>query len=160
MSDATWHDSLSEAVDRPDLVEELARMSQATFGFVDQYSPHVVSAQWTAARLLSLIPGKRVLDLGAGVAPLPVYLARRGMFVVCVARASMQASLPLAHEASAWQFFDYGLWHENLSAYECAVEDFVPSTSFDAIYSVCLLAHLPARSRRQLLARCRDWLPA
>src|SRR5262249_11687932 len=70
--------------DRPDLLGRLVAPSRRAFGFYTQHYQHTINYPWLAARLEKLPPGARVLDIGAGLNPLPLFLAERGVSVDCV----------------------------------------------------------------------------
>jgi predicted SAM-dependent methyltransferase len=57
-----------------------------------------------------------------------------------------------------WGFFDYGALHPNLRSYHCDVLQFEPDEKYQVIYSICVLAHLTAAAREQVLSRCKSWL--
>ena len=69
---------------RPDLLRHLADLSRDAFGFSTKQFTRVLEYPWVADRLESLGPGRRVLDIDAGLSSLPLFLARRGCRVECV----------------------------------------------------------------------------
>jgi len=108
------------------------------------------------ARTLESLPRhSRVLDIGAGVSPLPLFLAQRGAFIDCVDTHPTVRRPPPADDWNEWGFFDYGRVHPNLTAHHCTIADFAPSYSFDVIYSVSVIAHMPRLVREGALQRCR-----
>src|SRR5712692_6498816 len=69
------------ASDRADLLRELVDVSHAAFGFFADQFTYTINYPWVAARLEGLPAGSRVLDFGAGVSPMPLWLADRGVLV-------------------------------------------------------------------------------
>jgi cyclopropane fatty-acyl-phospholipid synthase-like methyltransferase len=145
-------------VERPDLLCRLVEISRQAFGYFDSYYPHTLEYPWVAGRLENLPLGSRALDMGAGVSPLPLFFAERGAFVDCVDNHSIVRTLPATEDWTGWGFFDYGKLHPNLMSHHCAIQEFTPSSSFDAIYSVEMIAHMPRAVREDTLRRCRHWL--
>jgi cyclopropane fatty-acyl-phospholipid synthase-like methyltransferase len=102
--------------------------------------------------------GSRILDFGAGISPVPLYLAEKGIFVDCVDNSEFERRLPASEDWNDWGFFDYRTLHQNLAAYNCSITEFKPLHSYDAIYSVCAIAHFSSPVREQTLRNCWEWL--
>jgi len=102
--------------------------------------------------------GARVLDIGSGLSPMPLFLARRGLVVDCVDNSELVRIPPPQSDWHEWGFFDYRTLHPNLSCYHCDILDFAPPRKYRAIYAICVLAHLTAVERNGVLDRCRSWL--
>jgi SAM-dependent methyltransferase len=154
-------DDLTEALagsDRAGLLGELVDISRAAFGFfVDQFT-YTINYPWVAARLEDLPAGSRVLDVGAGVSPIPLWLADRGVLVDTVDNHPIVRTLPNTEDWNGWGFFDYRQLHPNVVSHHGAIADFAPAAEFDAVYSICVLAHMPRALREDTLWRCRGWL--
>jgi SAM-dependent methyltransferase len=151
-------DDLSAAIDaaaRPDLLRQLVDTSRRTFNFFTSHYPHTINYPWVARTLEDLPRGSRVLDIGAGVSPLPLFLAERGAMVDCVDPHQTVRTPPPADDWNEWGFFDYGRVHPNLTAHHCTIADFAPSYNFDVIYWVSVIAHMPRLVREDALQRCR-----
>jgi SAM-dependent methyltransferase len=144
--------------DRRDLLHELVKTSRRAFGFYPSQYSYTINYPWVAARLEDLPQRSRVLDIGAGLSPLPLWLAERGVLVDCVDSHPLVRTPPPREDWNEWGFFSYGQLHPNLAAHHCAIAEFAPSYHFDAIYSVCVIAHMPRAVRGDTLRRCRDWL--
>lgn len=146
------------AAQRPDLLRELVDTSRRVFGFYTGHYPHTINYPWMIEHLEHLSSGSRLLDIGAGVSPVPIVLADRGMFVDCVDNNANVRTLPSNVHWNEWGFFDYATVHRNLSAYNCDAAKFEPKTQYEAIYSVSSLVHMPRPVREQTLERCWTWL--
>ena len=140
------------SVERPDLLAELIRVSRDTFGFYTRHFPFAVKHSWVAGKLEPLPAGSRALDFGAGLSPLPLFLANRGVRVECIDNSTLIRELPPKADWNEWGFFDYGRVHPNLAAHNCDVLKFEPGSPVDVIYSTGALAHLLARGAGTPLA--------
>lgn len=145
--------------ERPDLLHHLVDVSRRSFGFYALY-PYTINYPWAAARLERLAPGSCALDIAAGLNPLPLFLAARGVFVDCVDHSPVTRAPPPGNDWNEWGFFDYGRVHANLRAYHCDIREFQPTRLYDAIYSICAIAHMPSAVRREIFHLCRQWLQA
>jgi len=146
------------ASERPDLLQQLVDTSRRAFGLHTRHYPHTINYPWGVSRLEGLSAGSHILDFGAGVSPLPLYLAEKGMFVDCVDNSAFARTLPAGEDWNEWGFFDYGTLHPNLTAYNCSITDFKPLHLYDAIYSICSIAHFPSPIREETLRNCSAWL--
>lgn len=143
---------------RPDLLREVAETARSTFGFFAAHFPYAVNYTWILERFEFLAPGSHILDVGAGITPLPLILARRGMHVQTVDGSRLVRRLPVQSDWNEWGYFDYSVLHPNLSSANCKCEAFSPPRLYDRIYSVCVLAHMPRTERMAALASMRRWL--
>ena len=147
-----------EAAARPDLLTELVGTARRSFGFFPDHHHHTIGGPWVA-RLLEDVPqGSRVLDVGAGLSALPVFLAESGQIVDCVDSHPIVRTPPPTADWNEWGFFDYARLHANLRAHHCPIAEFVPPHRFDVIYSVAVFAHLSASERRMAFLVCRNLL--
>jgi SAM-dependent methyltransferase len=143
---------------RPDLLGQLVDLARRSFGFYTNHYPYTINYPWVVEKVEGLSRGSRVLDIGAGVSPVPLLLAERGLFVDCVDNHRVIRTPPSAPDWNEWGFFDYGRLHPHLTAHHCDIIKFAPSARFDAIYSVSALAHMTRTVRQKTLRLCRDWL--
>ncbi len=157
ISDSDLEEAMSKT-ESPNLLGSLVETSRRTFGFFTSHFPHIVNYPWIAAKLENLPAGSRVLDIGAGVSPLPIWMAEKAVLVETVDNHVNVRNLPAADDWNEWGFFDYGQLHEGLTSHHCAISEFTPVANFDAIYSICVLAHMPRAVREDTLRRCREWL--
>jgi cyclopropane fatty-acyl-phospholipid synthase-like methyltransferase len=146
------------AQDNPDLLGQLVEISRSVFGFYPTYFPYTITYPWASERISRLPAGSHVLDIGAGVSPVPLYLATKGIVVECVDNSKHMRTLPATGAWNEWGFLDYGALHPNLKSHHCDITKFEPSGRFDVIYSIAVLAHMPRTVRENTLLRCRDWL--
>ena len=142
----------------PDLLEQLVGLSRSTFGFYPASFAYTISYPWIVSRLNNLPPGSHLLDIGAGVSPVPLFLAKHSIRVDCVDNSKHIRTLPPTEGWNEWGFLDYGTLHPNLTSHHCDITSFSPKAKFDAIYSIAALAHMPRIVREKALQLCRNWL--
>jgi SAM-dependent methyltransferase len=141
-----------------DLLCRLVELSRGAFGFYPSHFPYTINYPWVIERLGQLPKGSRVLDIGAGVSPVPLFLAEKDILVDCVDNSRHIRTPPFDADWNEWGFLDYGALHRNLTAHHCDIAQFSPSTGFDAIYSIASLAHMTRTTRENTLHRCHHWL--
>ena len=147
-----------EAAARPDLLNRLVGIARQNFGFFPDHHHHVIAYPWVARLLEDLPPASRVLDVGAGLSALPVFLAERGSIVDCVDSHPVVRAPPPTADWNEWGFFDYSRLRANLKAHHRPIAEFAPPYRFDVIYSVAVLAHLSASERKTAFLACRSLL--
>jgi 2-polyprenyl-3-methyl-5-hydroxy-6-metoxy-1,4-benzoquinol methylase len=143
---------------RPDLLDELVAAGRTVFGFFPDHYPHTLNYPWVLERLELLATDSRVLDVGAGVSPLPIVLARRGLRIDCVDASTTVRTMPVAEDWNEWGFFDYSAVDTRIRSYQCDARDYVPDDLYDRIYSVSVIAHMVATEREATVGRVADWL--
>jgi 2-polyprenyl-3-methyl-5-hydroxy-6-metoxy-1,4-benzoquinol methylase len=156
--DAVDFNEASRLTKRPDLLRYLADLSRETFGFFTRHFPRAIEYPWVAAKLEELRPGQRVLDLGAGLNPLPLFLARRGVKVDTVDAHPVARVPPADPGWNEWGFYDYSRVHPNLHSHQMDALAFAPESPLDLVYSVSVIEHMPRATWEAVLARCRRWL--
>lgn len=144
--------------ERPDLLRRLADLSRRSFGFYSKHFARALIYSWLAEKLEDLALGRRVLDIGAGLNPLPLFLAERGAAVECVDSHYLARVPPIHPSWNEWGFYDYGRDHPNLRAHNVEACSFAPAAPFDVIYSVNVIEHMLRKTWEATLGRCREWL--
>lgn len=146
------------ATGRPDILKELVSTSRGNFGFFTAHFPHTLNYPWIVERLLPLAGGSSVLDIGAGVSPVPLLLSSRGLSVTCIDSHPVVRVFPVAPNWNEWGYFDYGVLDRRINAIHGSVLDHHPVESYDAIYSISVLAHMTRETREATIERCWRWL--
>ena len=144
--------------EREQLLSNVIDTANRTFGYFDNWYPYQLMYPWIVSRLKGVLPGSHILDMGAGISPLPVLLAERNMFVDTVDESSVIRRLPSDDSWNGWGFFNYGVISPKILSFNCQINEFVPRWKYDAVYSVGMLAHLSSPRRTQLVTNLGGWL--
>jgi 2-polyprenyl-3-methyl-5-hydroxy-6-metoxy-1,4-benzoquinol methylase len=148
----------SSLTPRPDLLRALADLSRETFGFYTKQFSRGLEYPWIAQKLEALPPGQRAVDIGAGLNPLPLFLARRGAFVDCIDFHPLARAGASDAGWNEWGFFDYSRCHPHLRSHNVDALQFAPAAPVDVVYSVSVIEHMPRATWQALLMQCRQWL--
>lgn len=95
----------------------------------------------------------RIADVGAGVNVLPVILHDDGHEVVTVDGHSIQRDAAKKSGWTEWGFLDYSSLRNGITSVHGRYEECQSLGLFDVIYSVSVIEHLPAHSRRAWIAQ-------
>jgi SAM-dependent methyltransferase len=143
------------ATRHPDPVSlfELRRHARRTTGFYPDHAPRLWEYPTVARLITEYLPtGSRVLDVGAGVTPLPPFLAHRGYVVDTVDPSSDIRSWESQPEWNEWGYLDYGSAGLAHRSWNGTVAGLPVRPPYDGIYSVSVIEHLPAAVRRALIS--------
>lgn len=135
----------------PDLLAELVALSRSRLGFFPNTFARTFEYPWFATRMADCA-GRAVLDVGAGVNVLPLWLADREANVVTIDNHAMERIPDSRQTWNEWGFFDYGILDPRIRSYRVDVASFKTMSPFDTIYSVSVLEHLLAVDRRRALS--------
>ena len=134
----------------------LVRLSREKLGFFTRTVSRMLEYPWIASQLGD-VAGKRIVDVGAGVGPLPFYLAERGALVATVDNHPRVQTLETRAQWNEWGFLNYGQHGERLLSFheDASRFDFQDS---DIVYSVSVLEHVQAEIRRTIFKQTLTWL--
>ncbi|PQB03872.1 class I SAM-dependent methyltransferase [Aureitalea marina] len=144
-------------VNRPDLLLYLSDISRSKLGFYTSHYPRVFEYTWIYEQIENLQPGS-ILDLGAGVCPLPIAFNELGFEVTTV---DLHSKVRLAEEKAEWNewgFLDYEQISKGIRSFNVDFTNFKSNKKFDVIYSVSVIEHMPKRMRRKILKKVRSLL--
>lgn len=129
----------------------LVRLSREKLGFFTSTVSRLLEYPWIASQMGD-VAGKRIVDVGAGVGPLPFYLAERGARVVTVDNHPGVRTLETRAGWNEWGFLDYSQCDERISSFheDASRFDFQES---DIVYSVSVLEHVQAEIRRTIFKK-------
>lgn len=142
----------------PELLDTIIQTSRRAFGYFDEFAPYRIMYPWVAHHLRDLPPHSRILDLGAGVNPLPVVFAERHMQVDTVDSSPIMRALPRIIGGNGWGYLDYSKIDPRISSWNCPAEGFHPSAPYAAAYSVSMLAHIAKADRNRVFVNLLSWL--
>ncbi len=140
----------------PELLKALSTLSREKLGFFPQTIIRTIEYPWIAARMPLRAEGMRVLDMGAGVSALPLWLAQRGARVTTVDGHSAIRVPPAQPNWNEWGFLDYGNIDGTIRSHNCLMQDMQGAGPFELIYSVSVIEHIPAEARRAVLAAMKE----
>jgi SAM-dependent methyltransferase len=135
------------------LLAEAIFVSLQAFGFYTRHAPRYLEYPWIIERILHASAPGAVLDLGAGVSPVPLILAARDWAVTTVDYSQTIRSVTQPGKLNEWGFLDYKEVDGRIRSVneDFSKTDFAPD-SFDVIYSVSVIEHMPADIRRDVVA--------
>ncbi len=144
-------------VKRPDLLQYIVDVSRTNLGFYTSHYPRVFEYSWLLTQLQDKKEGI-VLDIGAGVCPLPFCLSEQGLKVITVDSHSKNRATENKKDWNEWGFLDYGLFDKKIESFN---EDFIKFESkelLDCIYSISVIEHIPKRGRIKLVQKAAKLL--
>lgn len=136
----------------PHTLRELVARSRQDFGWYTRHALRCVEYPWIIERSRAL--GRRMLDIGAGIAPVVPYLTDElGKLVTTVDLHRRKVTLEEVREANEWGFFDYADLTPNARSFNVDVARFETDERFDVIYSISVIEHMPADIRRAMVKK-------
>lgn len=140
----------------PQLLGDLVGLSREALGFFPSTIIRTLEYPWIASRLTDS-GGMRLLDVGAGVAALPLWLARQGAHVETVDPHPQRRDPANRQAWNEWGYLNYALLDPRIRSHHMGVEA-LATQPFDVIYSVSVIEHMPAMIRRMALQRMAELL--
>jgi 2-polyprenyl-3-methyl-5-hydroxy-6-metoxy-1,4-benzoquinol methylase len=145
--------------ENPKLITELASLSRKYFGWYTRQLSRSTEYPWVLQQMAE-VAGKVILDLGAGVSPLPIYLAEHGAKVITLDNSQTVRELTQDTKSwSGWGFLDYSKIDPSVISLNNEVRDMsFRAGSFDCVYSVSVIEHIAKSIRAQMWGRLFTWL--
>ena len=145
--------------DYPDNLLDIINTSRKYFGWFTKHLPRIYEYPWLISNI-SEPENKKILDIGAGVTPLPIILAEKNGFVITVDNHSVERKKNDDPSSfNEWGYFDYSAINQNISSYNNDITkmDF-PSSYFDYVFSISVLEHMSSDTRKQLWKKLQRWV--
>ncbi|MBS7530825.1 methyltransferase domain-containing protein [Hazenella sp. IB182353] len=141
------------------LLDTLIYLSRLYLGFFVKHTPRAYEYVWLIEKIGDP-RGKKILDIGAGITPLPIYLAYQGAEVYTVDFSEMHDWFEADRSHwFEWGYVDYQHVHANIFSYQKNILDMhFPNQYFDVIYSISVIEHMAAHDRRHLWNKMNKWL--
>jgi len=139
-------------VKRPDLLQYIVDVSRSNFHFFTSHYPRVFEYTWLMEQMENE-SGKSILDIGAGVCPLPLCLAEIGMNVTTIDSHPNKRKLNSIDNWNEWGYLDYSIFNKKIKSFNLKFEKFRSFKKFDFIYSISVIEHIKKRDRIILLKR-------
>ena len=105
---------------------------------------------------LSNCKGKTALDVGAGVSCIPFKLADMGAHVTTVDLHSVIRNEQPKEIWNEWGYLDYSKFNPLISSFNADMADIDLGESFDVVYSVSVIEHMPASMRRAVITKMAE----
>ncbi len=147
---------MRETPDWP-LLDELVGLSREHLGFFPSTIIRTIEYPWFAGRLAAHA-GQAVLDVGAGVSALPLWLAKKGCQVTTLDNHTLVRRRQDIHKWNEWGFLDYSSLDPSITSLQVDASTFETGERFAAIYSISVLEHVPAQLRRRILSAMKRLL--
>ncbi|GAB1855744.1 hypothetical protein MHTCC0001_05780 [Flavobacteriaceae bacterium MHTCC 0001] len=144
-------------VDRPDLLQFIVDVSRFYFGFYTAHYPRVFEYTWILKQLEEK-KGIQVLDIGAGVCPIPLCLKEMGNQVTTVDSHPTSRIKQNKANWNEWGFLDYSIFDKDIKSIHKDFTKVKTFKRFDCIYSISVIEHMPRQIRSQVLKRVNKLL--
>ncbi|HTD33020.1 MAG TPA: methyltransferase domain-containing protein [Candidatus Elarobacter sp.] len=139
--------------EHPETLRDLVALSRAKLGFFPRHKARAIEYPWILHALPAALGGAVIVDVGAGLNPLPFALADRGASVVTVDNHRTSPSFAPGEERNEWGFLDYARLDPRIASVRCAYEAWDAPVLADAVYSVSVIEHVPSAVRARWLDR-------
>ena len=138
---------------RPVLLAAMQSLAWTTVVFYPNHEPRFIEYPLVATAIRDrLQAGAQVLDVGAGVNPLVPYLTAIGFHVDTLDPSNDIRVWPPKPDWNEWGYLDLGELDFARRSYNAVMEDVLDELpQYDATFSVSVIEHLPAVTRRALL---------
>ena len=151
-------DAMAPLVERRDLLRAIMDASREHLGFFTKTATRSLEYPWMFEKLSQCNYGSRVLDIGAGISPLPPMLSEKGLNVATVDSHPTEKTLADRKTWNEWGFFNYAALSPNAQSFHADILAFQPNVSFDAIYSISVIEHMPRAVWERTLSLTASWL--
>jgi len=140
----------------PQTLRDIADTSRDAFGWFTRQQARSLEYPWIVEQAEE-VSGKRVVDIGAGVSPVPLVLAARGAEVTTV--DYMPPDARDMAKRDEWGFLDYATLSPRVRSINGnAAELDLGAAQWDIVMSISVVEHMPAAVRREVLRRAGQWL--
>lgn len=136
----------------PDLLRDIVSLSRASLGFFTSHFPRTLEYPWLLRQLSGATPAS-LLDIGAGVSPVPLFLADAGHNVMTVDSHPLIRTLARRAEWDEWGFLDYRQLHPRIESLHRTAQSIRAFRAFDVVYSISVIEHMPSAVRRRVIQR-------
>ena len=142
----------------PLILRELIDFSRTRIGFFPDHTPRAVEYAWIVNECISMPDKRIVIDAGAGVSCLPLYLSNIGKEVITVDNSPSIRKLKERAVWSEWGFLDYSVLDSRIRSFNEPFESASIEKKADVIYSVSVIEHLTTKARKAWLSRMKALL--
>jgi len=138
---------------------ELVNLSRKNFGWFVKHLPRSFEYPWLINQIDDF-DDKLFLDIGAGVTPLPIYLAEKNSHIFTLDPHPVVRNMnENPSDWNEWGFLDYSVINKNIQSLNINAENAnFPENYFDYIYSISVIEHVPAETRREIWKKISQWI--
>lgn len=141
------------------LLLETVTFSRANFGWYTKHYPRLYEYPWILKKLQKNPTNLKIADFGAGITPLPLQLSQRGAKVFTIDNHNTKRGFQSIDKVNEWGFFDYGILDDDITSYnQTLCDQTFKKNSLDVWYSVSVIEHIPAQTRRTIFKIMADTL--
>jgi 2-polyprenyl-3-methyl-5-hydroxy-6-metoxy-1,4-benzoquinol methylase len=132
-----------------DTFDEILHVAMEQGGHVPGgHFPRLFEYPWVLHQILRMKNAERIADIGTGISPLPLVLAKRGMHVYTFDNSQLKLTWDVPTKWSTWGYLDYSHRSANIKSYNKYFSaQLVPDIKYDVIYSVSVVEHMPRSAR-------------
>lgn len=159
-NDISWETlaELATVTAHPETLIDLVNLSRRHFGWYTRHQARSLEYPWVV-EASGNVAGQIILDIGAGISPVPLALAERGAHVLTIDNSRLLRHRHEIVASNEWGFLDYsGLDLRTRSVWRDASDLELTAQSCDVVLSISVIEHLPATTRRELINRSARWL--
>ncbi|QNJ96716.1 methyltransferase domain-containing protein [Constantimarinum furrinae] len=140
-----------QEVDRPDILQYLVDVSRTELGFFTSHYTRVFEYSWLFSELEN-VERSSIIDLGAGVCPLPICLYHQGHKVTTIDSHSLIRRQSEKKGWNEWGFLDYSIFGD-IKSQNVDFSQFTSLRKYDYIYSISVIEHVSAVTRNKILKK-------
>lgn len=143
----------------PSILKNLIEISRNNFGWFTKHLPRSIEYPWIIHELGN-VRYKKILDIGAGVSPIPIYLAEQGAQVITVDPHSNIRKIGVNQKSwTEWGFLDYSQINSSIKSFNKTIESMTfQNEFFDVIYSISVIEHVPTLIRQEIWKFVSKWI--
>ena len=134
----------------PELVKEMVSFSREKLGFFTKTGTRALEYPWFVSKA-GAVSGKRMLDFGAGINPLPLWFAKNGADVLTVDIHPTTVPVSALSSCNEWGFFNYAQLDPRITSYNVAFAS-LGLHGLDILYSCSVIEHMPRQMRLENIA--------
>lgn len=150
--------AMLDTSDYPQTLRDIVALSRAKLGFFPRHSPRAIEYPWVLHNAPASLAGAVVIDVGAGLNPLPFVFADRGASVITIDNHRVVRTFAPGEQRNEWGFLDYARLDPRITSVRCEYESWDAPVVADVVYSVSVIEHVPSAVREIWLDRFADQL--
>ena len=143
----------------PEQLDALITISRKNFGWFVNHIPRCFEYPWCINQI-GECNNKMILDFGAGISPLPIFLAESGASIITV--DNHKTIRKIGQDPTNWNpwgFLDYSYINNRIKSFNLDLNELkLSEKSLDVVYSISVIEHIKAIERRRIWHGIYPWL--